>query len=131
MPRMKDLPGDLECHFIKILTERYIAMFWALVRLLSCFSMDLQYVCYARVGRGIPSALGFRDGDGGPSLALAPDASRQEFGGTSTNILSANSLKSIVFDPDASTADGRQYVSMCCGQLLKVLGVKRWQGLKT
>ena len=46
-------------------------------------------------------------GDGGSLMALVPDASRQEFGGTSTNILSANSLKPIVFDPAVSAAGGR------------------------
>ena len=42
------------------------AMFWALMRLLSCFSMDLQYVCCAQGGVRIPSALGFREGMEGP-----------------------------------------------------------------
>ena len=46
-------------------------------------------------------------GDGGPSTPLAVDASKQEFGGTSTNVLSANLLKPIVFDLAVSTADGR------------------------
>ena len=38
--------------------------FWALVRLLSCFSMDLQYLSCARggVGISIPSTLRFREG---------------------------------------------------------------------
>ena len=53
---------------------------------------------------------------------------RQEFGDTSINILSANSLKPIVFDLAASTAGGRQCVSMCCDRVLKVLGVKRVAG---
>ena len=37
-------------------------------------------------------------GDGGSSTPLAADASMREFGGTSTNVLSTNSLKPIVFD---------------------------------
>ena len=62
-------------------------------------------------------------------MPLAADTSRRKFGGTSTNVLSAKSLKLIVFDPTASAAGGRQYVSMRYGRVLKVLGV-RWQGLK-
>ena len=46
--------------------------------------------------------LGIPGGDGGPSTPLAVDASRQEFGGTSINVLSVNSPKPIVFDPAAS-----------------------------
>ena len=83
--------------------------FWAPMRLLSCFTMDLQYVCCVR---GERDSICFRvpRGDGGPSTGLVPDASRREFGGTSTNVLSANLLKPIVFDPAASVAGGRQYV---------------------
>ena len=41
--------------------------FWALVRLISCFSMDLQYLSFARGGgMDIPSTLGFREGMEGP-----------------------------------------------------------------
>ena len=58
-------------------------------------------------------------GGGGPSTPLAADASKQEFGGTSTNVLFANPLKPIVFDPAASAAGGRHYVSMRCGRVLK------------
>ena len=66
----------------------------------------------ARGERDIPSTLGFRKGMEGPSTPLAADASKREFGGTSTNILSANSLKPIVFDAAVSAAGGRWYVSM-------------------
>ena len=67
-------------------------------------------------------------GDGGRSTLLAADASRRKFGGISTNVLSANSLKPIVYDPSASTAGGRQYISIRCGRVLKVLRVKRVVG---
>ena len=86
--------------------------------------MDLQYVCCVR-GERDSIRLRFPEGDGGLSTALAPDASRQKFGGTSTNVLSANLLRPIVFDPAASAAGGRQYVSMRCDRVLKVLGIKR------
>ena len=49
-PRMKGPPGGPGCQFVKTRTKRYIATFWALVRLLSCFSIDLQYVCCVRGG---------------------------------------------------------------------------------
>ena len=67
-------------------------------------------------------------GDGGASTALVPDATRREIRGTSSDILSANSLKPIAFDPTASAARRRQCVSMCCGRVLKVLGVNRMAG---
>ena len=51
----------------------------------------------------------------------------QEFGGTST-IFSANYSKPNVFDLAVSAASGRQYVSMRCGRVLKVLGLKRVAG---
>ena len=54
-------------------------------------------------------------GDRRPSTPMAANVSKREFGGTSTNVLSANSIKPIVFDPDASAAGVRQYVSMHCG----------------
>ena len=46
-------------------------------------------VLRARGERDIPSTLGFREGMEGPSTSFAPDDSKQEFGGTSTNVLSA------------------------------------------
>ena len=61
----------------------------------------------------------------GPFTPVVADAPKQEFGGTSTNVLFANPLKPIVFDPAASAAGGRQYVSMRCDRVLKVLGIKR------
>ena len=43
----------------------YIATFWALVGVLSCFLIDLQYVCCVRGGVGsVPYVLGFQKGDG-------------------------------------------------------------------
>ena len=66
-----------------------------------------------------------------PSTALAPVVSRREFEGTSTNALSANSLKPIVVDPAASTAGGRQYVFLGYGQVFKVLGIKMVVGPQT
>ena len=48
MPILKGPPGGLGCH-IKTQTQ----LFWALVRLLSCFLMDLQYLSCARGGVGI------------------------------------------------------------------------------
>ena len=47
-------------------------------------------VLRARGERNIPSTLGFREGMNGPSTSLAAYASKQEFEGTSTNVLSAN-----------------------------------------
>ena len=77
-------------------------------------------------GRGIPSALGFREEMGGRQrLLMAADASKWEFGGTSTNVLPANYSKPVVFDLAASAAGGRQYISVRCGRAVKVLGVKR------
>ena len=42
-----------------------------------------------------------------------------------TNVLSANYSKPKRFDLAVSAASGRHYDSMCYGQVLKVLGVKR------
>ena len=67
-------------------------------------------------------------GDWGRSTPLATDASKREFGGTSTNVLFDNSLKPIVFDPAASAVGGRQYVSMRRGRVLKVLEIKNIKG---
>ena len=49
MPIMKGPPGGPGCHFIKTRTQS----FWALVWLLSCFSMDLQYLSCTQGGREI------------------------------------------------------------------------------
>ena len=58
--------------FIKTRTARYIATFWALVRLLSCFSMDLQYVSREGGNRGFhPSGWG--------AVTLAADALKRKF----------------------------------------------------
>ena len=54
-------------------------------------------MCCVR-GRRDSIRLTVLGGDGGLLKALALDASRWEFRGTSTNVLSANSLKPIVFD---------------------------------
>ena len=91
--------------------------------------LDGSAVCLLRArGRGIPSALGFREGMGGRRRALAPDASRRKCGGTSTNVLSANYSRPNVFDLAVSTAGGRQYVSVRCDRVLRVSGVKRVLG---
>ena len=47
---------------------------------------------------------------------------------TSTNVLSANYPTPNVFNLAISTAGGRQYVSMRCDGILKVLGIKRVTG---
>ena len=70
-------------------------------------------VLRARGKRDIPSTLGFREGMEGPSTPLAADASKQEFGGTSTNVLSANYTCQRVFDLAAHATSGRHYV--LCG----------------
>ena len=110
----KDPNGALHCHVLG-------------AGLFFCFSTDLQYVCCVQ-GKRVSIRLRVPRGDGRPSTALAPEASRQEFKGTSINALSANSLKPIAFDPTASAARRRQCVSMCCGRVLKVLGVNRMAG---
>ena len=93
------------------------------------FFLDRYAVCLLRTrGRGIPSVLGFREGMGGRGQVLALDASRREYRDTSTNVLSANYSKPLVFDLAVSAAGRRQYVSVRCGQVLKVLGVKKVEG---
>ena len=72
-------------------------------------------VLRARGERDSPSTLGFREGMEGPSTPLAADASKRKFGGTSTNVLSANYSKLIVFDLAVSAAGWRLYVSVRCG----------------
>jgi len=84
-------------------------------------------VLHARGERDIPSTLGFREGMEGPSTPLSADASKREFGGTSTNVLSANhtcqvSLIWLLAQPAGDSTSVR------CGRVLKVLGVKRVTG---
>ena len=84
--------------------------FWALVRLLSCFSMDLQYLSCTRGGEGYSIHFRVPGGDGEP-FTLAVDASWQKFGATGTNVFLrityyANRLGSGC----ASAAGGRLYV---------------------
>jgi len=84
-------------------------------------------VLHARGERDIPSTLGFREGMEGPSTPLSADASKREFGGTSTNVLSANhtcqvSLIWLLAQPVGDST------SVQCGRVLKVLGVKRVAG---
>ena len=72
--------------------------------------LSVGRVLCARGKRDIPSTLGFREGMEGAVNALAADASKQEFGGTSTNVLSANCLSQCVFDVAGRAAGGRHYV---------------------
>ena len=71
---------------LKTLWKCYIATIRALVRLLFLF-VFLQYL-FARKGELIDTfALGFRKGDNpGTVEGLAPDASREEFVGASTDV---------------------------------------------
>ena len=92
--------------------------FRALVRLLSRFSVDLQYVCCARGGVGI-----------GAVNALVADPPKREFGGTSTNVLSANYTCQVSSIWRLAQLVGDS-TSVRCGRVLKVLGVKRWQAVK-
>ena len=91
---------------IKTLTQPL----WALVRLLPCFSIDLQYLSCVRGGVGISIHLRVPGWDGGVVNALAVDTSKQEFRGTNTNVLSANCPCQCVFDLAARAAGGRHYV---------------------
>ena len=68
---------------------RYTATFWALVRLLSCFSVDLQYLSCARGGEGYSIHLRV---PGGGAITLTVDASWRKLGVTGTNFFSANHL---------------------------------------
>ena len=61
-------------------------------------------------GRGIPSVLGFWERMCDHWQALVPDASRREFGGSSTNILCANYSKPNVVNPAVSAVGGREYI---------------------
>ena len=86
-------------------------------------------VLYARGKRDIPSTLGFRKGMERPPTLLAVDASKREFGSTSTNVLSANhtcqmSLIWLLAQPMGDSTSVR------CGRVLKVLEVKGWQAVK-
>ena len=67
----------------------------------------------ARESSDIPSVLGFREGMNGAINTLTADSSKREFGGTSTNVLSANCPCQCVFDLAARAAGGRHYV--LCG----------------
>ena len=57
---MKGPPRGQGCHLLLI-----VATFWALVRLLSCFSVDLQYLSYMRGGEGHSIHLRVLGGDNG------------------------------------------------------------------
>ena len=56
-------------------------LFWALVRLLSFFSVDVQYAVFVLHGGGIGMFIRLRvpGGDEGAVNALAADASKREF----------------------------------------------------
>ena len=102
---------------------RYIATFWSLVRLLSCFLVDLQYLSCAQGGERDLIRLRVPGVDGEP-FTLATDVSWRKFGGTGANVLSANHLLCQLL---ASAVGGRLYVcTVQCGRLLKMLGVKGW-----
>ena len=110
MPMTKGPPGGAGCQFTKTRTMRYTAPFWALVRLLSCFLVDLQYLFYARGGEAYSIHLRVPGGDG-ESFTLATDAFWRKFWGTGTNFFlrifyNANRLGSSC----ASAAGGRLYV---------------------
>ena len=77
--------------FTKTRSMRYTVMFGALVWLLSCFSVHLQYLSCVRGEEGYSIHLRVLGG-GGESFTLAMDASWQKIGGTGTNILSADHL---------------------------------------
>ena len=79
-------------------------------------------------GGDIPSTLGFREGMGWRRRTLAPGASRQKFGSTSTNVLSANYPSQVSLTRLLAQPVGDSTFSMCCNQVLKVLGVKRVPG---
>ena len=62
----KGPPEGPGCQFIKTQTMRYTATFWVLVRLLSCFSVDLQDLSCARGREGYSINLRVPGGDEGP-----------------------------------------------------------------
>ena len=127
MPIMKGGPGGPGCNYKDpnaIVLGTHAADF---------LFLDGSAVLFlrAREERDSPSTLGFHEGMEGPSTPLAADASKRKFGGTSTNVLSANhtcqmSLIWLLAQPVGDSTSVR------CGRVLKVLGVKkRWQAVKT
>ena len=107
---MKGPPGGPGCQIIKTRSKCYIVTFWTLVRLLSCFSIDLQYVCCVRGGEGyVPSALGFRKGDGDET---ADWLGRWTFTGGNSEVLIPTFFLHTThclsgFDPVVSATNGR------------------------
>ena len=118
--------------FLKTQTKCYIATFQALVQLHFLLTMFQQYFLCVRGEEGKPAALGFQKGVGtGPFSAWAHNAHGQEFGSAGTSVyLAYQSPRLRVFNLAISSASGRHYVLRLVVKYLKVVGVKRWRGLK-
>ena len=74
--------------------------------------MDLKYLSCARGGDGYSTYLRVPGGDGEP-FTLTMDASWRIFGGTGTNVLSANHLLSNRLGSGCASAAGRKLYVLC------------------
>ena len=128
-PIMKGPPGGPGCQFCKG-PNKALHCHVLGTRAAAFLFIDGSAVRLLRV-RGSRDSICIRvpRGDGGPVNVLAADASKREFGGASTNVLSANRPCQCVFDLATRVAGGRHYV--LCGTAWQAVKIQAPQSVST